>query len=150
MSELEESVARESPLLLDPCDSSDDGANDPERFFTFDEDAIIRPRPELTEEDRLRAEHSIQVYALNRASLVFDRAERRRVVDHHFALIKNLSEIHTRLEGKGVDDVRFEMEQLIAREIDFVLSLQEPAQPFSAMVREMIRPLGWIAAEQTD
>ncbi len=118
----------EVPLLVNPC------LDEPSYYFYY-HDGLVFPKPELTGDDREKAENSIRVYALNRSGLVYDRLAVVRLIDQRFFTLECLMEIDssaTSLEIKMIID------ELIAHEIDSLVEMKKPDKVFSAMVAQLL------------
>jgi uncharacterized protein (TIGR02646 family) len=122
----------ETPLLINPC------LEDPEALLQYDEDGLILPKAQdSTSFAHRRAAASIRVYALNRADLV---AERRALVlrlDHRLRMIDKLGEIRASLTDR--QEAADALADLISGEIDLVLEMIEPNQPYAGLARQLIR-----------
>lgn len=125
-------LTEEEPLLVNPCE------DDPEEFFAYTEEGVIRPAAGLTADERLRAEASIRVYALNRSGLVTERREVIRRIDHRLALLRQLAGLRTELAVDRPDLVTV-VEELIALESDALLEATSRASPFAGLARYLLR-----------
>jgi uncharacterized protein (TIGR02646 family) len=123
---------REKPLILNPC------KDDPVDFFRYTEDGAVLPRDEKGE-GRRRALESIRVYALNRSDLVAERLAVRRLVDHRLNLIAQLGTLRESIARPEDEPLREAVADLIANEMDALLSMTRDGQVYAGMVRQMIR-----------
>jgi uncharacterized protein (TIGR02646 family) len=110
----------ESPLLLEPSMS------DVERYFTFEEDGRVYPSKILNERERQRAEKTIEVFGLNRATLCEERAV------YIFRARYQLNVLCRSLES-GMD-----ASSAAADEVEF-LKFLAPCAPFRTAVRQVLR-----------
>lgn len=118
------------PLILDPT------VDDPALHLHFHADGIVTA---LSEKGR----HSIRVYALNRAELVFERLGLAQLIEQRLTIIEALARI---VDDPGLTDtLRLDLRDLVAHEINALMELTRPDRPFSAMARQLIgenAPLG--------
>lgn len=121
-------LAAEGALLVDPC------VDDPEVFFEYTDEGVIRPASGLTPEERLRAEASIRVYALNRSGLVAERREVVRRIDHRLELIARLADLRDELQDDR-PELATVVEELISIEADALQAMKRAATPFAGVAR---------------
>jgi uncharacterized protein (TIGR02646 family) len=121
-------LVAEGALLIDPC------VDDPEAFFEYTEEGVIRPRGGLDDNDRSRAEASIRVYALNRSGLVAERREVIRRIDLRLVLIDRLADLRDELRDDR-PELASVVEVVISIEADALLALKHPATPFAGLAR---------------
>ena len=122
----------EVPLLVNPC------LDEPGGYFRY-ADGVILPREGLDDPQRRKAENSIRVYALNRSGLVYDRQALARLIDQRAFTLEILMEIA--LETETARDALM-VDELIAHEIDSLMAMRAPDQPFSAMATQLVREHG--------
>ena len=115
----------EDVLLVNPCD------HDPSQHLEFNDDGTVTP----VAGSRMAAE-SIRVYALNRAELAFDRLGLARLIEQRLHTIEGLATVVA--EPGLPEELRHDLEDLLAHEIDALLELAEPDRPFSALARRLI------------
>lgn len=119
----------ERPLLLNPC------LDEPEKHFEFTEDAIVRPRRDA-DADKVRAQASIEIYALNRSGLVEERLQLLRLLQRRTGMIESLMTI---VDAPAVPEtIRTLVEDLITHEMDELRKTCEPGRPFSLMAKKFI------------
>jgi uncharacterized protein (TIGR02646 family) len=128
----EDDIAAESALLVNPC------VDDPERFFEYTEEGVIRPRDSLSDDDRARSEASIRVYALNRSGLVAERLELIRRIDHRLALVSALKNLQDQLAADK-PDLATVVEELISIELDALHATKLARAPFAGLARYLLR-----------
>ena len=121
-------LTAEGALLIDPC------VDDPETFFEYTEEGVIRPRDGLDDDDRSRAEASIRVYALNRSGLVSERREVIRRIDHRLELIDRLADLRDELQDER-PDLASVVEELISIEADALHAMKRTSAPFAGVAR---------------
>lgn len=124
-------LAAESALLINPCE------DDPEEFFEYTEEGVIRPAAGLSAADRRRAEASIRVYALNRSGLVAERREVVRRIDHRLELVDRLADLRDELRDDR-PDLATVVEELIAIESDALHAMKRPSTPFAGVARFLL------------
>lgn len=124
-------LAAEGALLVDPC------VDDPESFFEYTEEGVIRPRAGLDEGGRARAEASIRVYALNRSGLVAERREVVRRIDHRLALIARLADLRDELQDDR-PELATVVEELISIEADALQAMKNATTPFAGVARHFL------------
>jgi uncharacterized protein (TIGR02646 family) len=122
-------IASEVPLLLDPC------ADDPESFLDCTEDGLIISRATggLV---RRRAEASIQVYALNRNGLVFERKELLRRIRLRIARVAQLLRLLDDLPP--TDPVALILDEILAEDMRELARMRGNDQPYSLLARRLI------------
>ncbi len=118
----------ERPLLLNPC------TDEPEKHFEFTGEAIVRPK--RADADRMRAQASIEVYALNRSGLVEERLQLLRLLQRRTGMIESLMTIIDRPEMP--ETIGTLIEDLITHEMDELRKTCDPERPFSLMARQFI------------
>ena len=115
----------EGALLLNPC------THDPAEHLDFHDDGTVTP----VAGSRLGLE-SIRVYALNRVELAFDRLGLARLIEQRLRTIEGLSEV---IADPGLgEELRRDLKDLLAHEIDALFELAVPHRPFSALARRLI------------
>lgn len=125
-------VHDEQPLLLDPC------ADKPEHYFDFDESGVVLPRLDLDADQRLRAEASIIVYALNRRALVDERVRHLRWLELEFRVIRFLFKLSG--DTTVTQDIRDAATALVEETLDRLRQRMETSEPYSAFLARRIRP----------
>ncbi len=122
----------EVPLLVNPC------LDDPSAFFRY-EDGLILPKKGLAEQEWRKAENSIRVYALNRSALVYDRQAVQRLIEQRVFTLKILLKL---VDESTTESQAFLLDELIAHEIEGLMAMRRPEQPFSAMATQLVQELG--------
>jgi hypothetical protein len=120
------------PLLVNPC------IDDPVEFFRY-YDGLILPRQDISGQKRKMAEHSIRVYALNRSALVYDRLSLLRLIDQRVFTLERLLQLAD-LSTSGTQTLL--IDELITHEINCLVELKRPEQPFSAMATQVVNQHG--------
>jgi uncharacterized protein (TIGR02646 family) len=111
------------PLLIDPT------VDDPSVHLRFRDDGIVIA---LTDMGR----QSIRVYALNRSELVLERLGLARLIEQRLTTIEFLASVIVR---PGLQrELKRDLQDLAAHEIDALMELAEPGRPYSAMARQLI------------
>lgn len=111
------------PLLIDPT------VDDPSEHLRFRDDGVVTA---LTDKGR----HSIRVYALNRAELVLERLGLARLIEQRLTTIEFLASVIARPRLQR--ELKRDLQDLAAHEIDALMELAEPGRPYSAMARQLI------------
>ncbi|MFC4072627.1 hypothetical protein [Actinoplanes subglobosus] len=122
-------IVSEVPLLLDPC------ADDPETFLDCTEDGLITA---LATDGlvRRRAEASIQVYALNRNGLVFERKELLRRIRLRIARVAQILQL---LDGlPPTDRTALVLDEILAEDMRELARMRRNDQPYSLLARRLI------------
>jgi uncharacterized protein (TIGR02646 family) len=115
--------AEDEALIIDPT------VDDPMVHLEFRSDGTVVPIGP-------KGEHSIRVYALNRAELAFERLGLARLIEQRLTTIEALAAV---IADDQLDtDLRYDLEDLISHEVDALLELADPGKPFSAMARRLI------------
>ena len=118
-------------LLLDPC------RDDPEEFFSYNEDGFILPAPEIGSWKHSMAVESIRVYALQRMELVEDRKRYylKYIKKELIAIskLKNNLSLHT--TKREIDNTN----EMINDRIVELLDTLKKNQPYTAMAKYMLR-----------
>lgn len=110
-------------LIIDPT------VDDPAQHLRFRSDGAVVPIGP-------KGEPSIFVYALNRAELVVERLGLARLIEQRLYTIEALAGvIGDRLLP---ENLRRDLQDLVAHEINALLELADPGRPFSAMARQLI------------
>ena len=122
----------ESPLLIDPCH------DDPQQHFEFTADGVVIPRKQPAAGVSRKGAESIEVYALNRSELVWDRCEVARLIQQRMTAIRKLATLLDRSKLKLTDAARLTLEDLLSHEMAALRRFQEPTQPFSMMAAQLI------------
>jgi len=113
--------------------------DDPEEFFHYDEQGIMHPKSADENSDSWkRAMHSIRVYALNRGDLVAERRALIRRIDHRLQLIERLDDIREHLAASHLPAIVDLVGDLIAEEIDALLAMKAPEEPYAGLARQII------------
>jgi hypothetical protein len=119
------------PLLIDPT------TEDPVLHLSFREDGLVLGRTD-------KGWESIRVYALNRAELVFERLGVALLIEQRLTTIEALAAIIAAIGSPAFDsdpnreDLSYDLQDLVAHEIDALLAMADPTRPFSAMARQLI------------
>ena len=124
------SPVEDVPLLIDPT------VDDPSQHLRFRDDGVVIA---LTDKGR----HSVRVYALNRSELVLERLGLARLIEQRLTTIEFLASVIARPRLQL--ELKRDLQDLAAHEIDALMELAEPGRPFSAMARQLIgesSPLG--------
>ncbi len=117
-------------LLIDPT------VDDPVQHLRFRDDGVVIA---LTD----KGTHSIRVYALNRSELVLERLGLARLIEQRLMTIEFLASVIAR--PRLPQELKRDLQDLAAHEIDALMELAEPGRPYSAMARQLIgesSPLG--------
>lgn len=119
-------------LLIDPT------TEDPAVHLSFREDGLVLGRTE-------KGWESIRVYALNRAELVFERLGVAQLIEQRLTTIEALAAIIAATgsdaaveRDPALEDLNYDLQDLVSHEIDALLAMADPARPFSAMARQLI------------
>ncbi len=127
---LEGSERDEQPLLLNPC------IDNPEEFLEFHEEGFVKAKLDENNKPLLKAQKSIQIYALNRTELVLDRYERIVIIKQK---MKVIMKIHDFLEQLTVKTSLYQItEELLCHELKLLNDFQNPNKPFSMMAKQLI------------
>jgi uncharacterized protein (TIGR02646 family) len=138
-------IIEEEPLLLNPC--TDKEEDWPEKHLTFDENAVLVPKPDPKDKSRPspKAEASIRVYALNRTDLVLSRQERLRLLEYHKHTITKLIDLLVSLEKKCVEassdayqDMLAIVDELLCYEFAALEGFKKPNEPYVLLARTFI------------
>ena len=123
---------REIPLLVNPCD------DDPTLHFCFTLEGIVQPKLQATGQPSRKGQESIEVYALNRNELVWDRCEVVKQIEKHKSAIRTLARLldqsSTRLDSAD----RLTIEDLMSHEMAALRHFRKQSQPFSMMACQLI------------
>jgi len=118
-------------LLMNPC------IDDPEEHFDYDQThAIIKPK-KINGVKSQKAEHSIEVYVLQRVPLVLAR---ERILIEILAQIQRVKEavhnINENLTSKN--SVKFYYDKILKRELTRLQKFTNPTEEYSGMARQII------------
>ncbi len=122
----------EEPLLLNPCE------DDPEAFFDFDEWGAVFPRQDISPLQKDRAAASIQVYGLNRLSLVDERVRSLRWLELEFRVVRFLFD--TSGDTSLHADMRKIATDLYRQMLDRLNERMKTSQPYSACLKKRLLP----------
>ncbi|MDA1053749.1 MAG: hypothetical protein O3C40_25150 [Planctomycetota bacterium] len=122
----------ESSLLIDPCH------DDPQEHLEFTTDGVVLPKKQSAVEASHKGAESIEVYALNRSELVWDRCEVARQIQQRMTAIRKLATLLDRSCAEIMDSTRLTLEDLLSHEMAALRRFQEPSQPFSMMAAQLI------------
>jgi len=138
---LADQIQHESPLILHPCH------DDPVEHLEFTTDAVAQPRADANGAPNARAAHSIDVFALNRSSLVFSRKELLTLIAQRKFTIERLMVIHDEVQGLPENTnalrerkERLEMlvEELLLHEIKALRALTERDRAYSMLATQFV------------
>ncbi|MEM7092678.1 MAG: endonuclease [Actinomycetota bacterium] len=133
-------IELEEPLLLNPC------LDDPDDFIRYDtEVGVVLPKEGLDPSAKLRAETSIEIYGLNRIGLVQDRRHVIRLIDHRLAMIAQVNRLRSGLQTQP--ELLAILDDIIRDEIDLLRSMEQPNQPYSGLVRQLLAGLDRVAEQ---
>ena len=121
-------------LLLNPCKDLNI-----ENYFKYEDSGVIIVNSDLTEQRNiLRAEKSIQVYALNRLALV--QARREKIIQIK-AQIKRTEEsiINYNRYAKQSDEEKIWFEGIMRKEIKILKRYKNINQEYSGLAKYIIR-----------
>jgi uncharacterized protein (TIGR02646 family) len=110
-------------LLLSPY------LDTPEDHLEFVHEGVLRPK-----NDSVKAERSIEVYALNRSGLVNERYERVLAVEKSIHTIRKLAQV---LESSSDARVASMVKDLISYEMTALRALREDSQPYALLARQL-------------
>ena len=111
-------------LIINPTVS-----NYPYQHLKFRSDGAVVPTGP-------KGESSIFVYALNRAELVVERMGLARLIEQRLYTIEALAGI---IGDRRLDEnLKRDLQDLVAHEINALLELADPSRPFSALARQLI------------
>ncbi len=129
-------ITGEEPLLLNPCDHSDE---DLDRLLRFEPDGTVSSGKErVTEFDRRQAEVSIQIYGLNRLGLVIQRREVLRQMREIEFVIKQLAVLLEEETLRSDANLKGLLIDLIHHEAVALDRFSDRGRPYSAMARQEI------------
>jgi uncharacterized protein (TIGR02646 family) len=117
------SLANEVALLLSPY------WDVPEEHLEFLREGVVRPKKRS-----VKAEHSIEVYALNRSGLVNERYERVLLVEKSIHTIRKLAKA---LENTADSKVLNIVQDLISYEMTALRALRADPQPYALLARQL-------------
>jgi hypothetical protein len=117
--------ASEEPLLLNPTE------DDPQLHLSCapEDPSILQHRSD-------RGKVSIDVYGLNRASIVVARRELLFHINFHLKTLRKLVQM-MQVPGSPCSALA---ESLVQSELELLARLRHPSRPFSMMAREVIEP----------
>lgn len=115
----------EDVLLLNPC------VEDPREHLDFRDDGAVLPR-----QDSPKGLASIRVYALNRTELALDRLGIARLVEQRLRTIEGLARAIR--DPALPENVRRDLQDLVAHEIDTLHEMAEPDREYAALARQLI------------
>jgi 5-methylcytosine-specific restriction endonuclease McrA len=123
----------EEPLLLNPC------RDRPEEFITFPFDdtrcGIVQPRFDGEDNAKLRAEISIEIYALNREPLVKERKRRFLEIAYH---LKNVELLTIELDAARDNASRQRFEARLRDEFIWLEKSKGAEEPYSQLARQFV------------
>jgi hypothetical protein len=122
----------EVPLLVNPC------LDDPGDYFRY-QDGLILPREGLDDRERQKAENSIRVYALNRSALVYDRQAVQRLIEQRVFTLEILLKL---ADDSPTEGQALLLDELITHEVEGLMAMRRPEQPFSAMAGQLVEQHG--------
>lgn len=119
-------------LLLNPC------IENPELFFEYEQEGVIRPKSSASSEEKARAEKSIDVYVLQRMPLV---QSREKIQIDIFAQIQRVKEAI-----KNFNDIvnshnsikKFYFEGILKRELERLRKFTNADEEYAGMARQII------------
>ena len=115
----------EQPLLLNPTE------DDPQLHLS-----CAPEDPSILQQRSVRGKASIDVYGLNRASIVVARRELLFHINFH---LRTLQKLFQMMEVPGSPCSAL-AESLVQSELELLARLRHPSRPFSMMAREVIEP----------
>jgi uncharacterized protein (TIGR02646 family) len=119
----------EMPLLLNPCHDT------PGTHLRFISEGVVQARQESSGLPSRQGAASIEVYALNRNQLVWDRCEVLRQIMFRMSSIRTLAEILDELTSRPT---RLRLKKQIGLEMVELRRYMGPSQPFSLMASQLI------------
>lgn len=134
-------IANEQPLLLHPC------VDDPTEHLEFTPEAVVRPRLDANGVPKPKGVHSIDVFALNRAGLVFSRRELLDLVEQRKFAIEHLMKIHDKVQDLPVDttderarkdELEMLVEELLLHELEALRGLMDSKRPYSMLATHFV------------
>lgn len=125
------SVAREQPLLLNPCKDT------PARFLDFLDKAVVRAKKTKKALAARRAEASIKIYGLNRTGLVTARLETLRLLEGWIIAVKDLAEILDQIP-RNQPRLAAKTKDRLAKNFSAMMHFAKADQPYSLMCRQRI------------
>lgn len=127
-------ISDEEPhrLLINPC------LEDPEIFFEYNQEGVIRPKSSTTPEEKARAEKSIDVYVLQRMPLV---QSREKIQIDMLAQIQRVKEAFKNFNDfvLSSDSVtKFYFESILKRELERLKKFLNPDEEYVGMARQIV------------
>jgi uncharacterized protein (TIGR02646 family) len=118
---------QDDPLLINPT------IDEPQAHLQFRFDGLVDAVV-----SSVKAEPSIRVYALNRSELVVERLGVAQLIDQRLCTIEALTHLLGNQTVASDTDLTYDIEDLIAHEINSLYELAEPDKPFSELARQII------------
>lgn len=119
-----EDHTREEPLILDPC-----GHNDPRDHLLFSEDGLVEPRPDADGVPSVHGAETIDILALQRKGLVFERREKALRILGDLKLIEELAAVAERDQ---------EARPLLAERMRLFAGYLKPSETYVAMAMDIL------------